>query len=238
MAINFYQKKIWLIGGSRGMGLELARQLISAGAAVTISSRQPPKGIDKKTYRFVALDVADDKALKKTCKDLQPLDGVIYMPALYEPGPIVEIDEDFLAAMTKVNMQAPTMLAKYLARHLEQRRGFLAICGSQAGEVGLPLGQPYSASKAYLKNFCQSLSVEHPGLTVQLIAPGFVKTDLTAKNKFAMPFVMTAEAAAACIMRGIKRQKNIIIFPKRLTWILKTWAILPLAIKKLLWRKR
>ena len=234
----FYRKKIWLIGGSRGMGLELARQLIAAGADLVVSSRQPPKDIDKKTYRFVALDVADDKAFKKSCKDLQPLDGVIYMPALYDPKPIVAIDEDFLKDMTRVNMITPTLLAKYLAQHLEQRRGFLAIVGSQAGAVGLPLGQPYSASKAYLKNFCQSLSVEHPDLTVQLVAPGFVKTDLTAKNKFAMPFVMTATTAARRIMRGLKRKQNIIIFPKRLKWVLIIWAILPLPIKKLLWRKR
>ena len=236
MAGYFYRKKIWLIGGSRGMGLELARQLISDGAEVIVSSRQPPKDIDKKTYRFVALDVADDAALKKLCKNLQPLDGVIYMPALYDPGPVVGIDEKFLDDMMRVNIAAPTILAKHVAAHLEKRRGFLAICGSQAGDVGLPLGQPYSASKAYLKNFCQSLSVEHPNLVTQLIAPGFVKTDLTDKNTFAMPFLMTAPQAAKRIMRGLAQKKAVIVFPKRLAWVLAFWAWLPLPIKKILWR--
>ena len=231
----FLGKTIWLIGGSRGMGLALGKKLIQAGADVIISSRHAPDGIDKKTYRFAPLEVGDTVALKKLCQQLQPLDGVIFMPAVYDPGPIVAIKEDILLDMVKVNNIAPTLLAKYMAGPLEKRKGFLAICGSQAGNVGLPLGQPYSATKAYLKNFCESLQVEHPKLVVQLIAPGFVKTDLTSKNKFDMPFIMTTDEAADRIMKGLRQKKSIILFPKRLDWLLRCWAALPLAWQKFLW---
>ncbi|MGI9461248.1 MAG: SDR family NAD(P)-dependent oxidoreductase [Alphaproteobacteria bacterium] len=234
----FSNKKIWLIGGSRGMGLALAKKLISARAKLIISSRHPPKDIDKTTYQFSPLDVGHLAAVKKLCKKLPPLDGVIFMPALYEPGAVSTIDEKFLTNMIMVNIVAPTLITKYLASALEKRRGFLAICGSQAGNIGLPHGQPYSASKAYLKNFCESLYVEHPELTIHLIMPGFVKTDLTQKNNFAMPFLMTADKAGDIIFAGLKAKRPIILFPKKLAWLLAVWGALPIFLQKILWTKK
>ena len=72
---------------------------------------------------------------------------------------------------------------------------------------------------------------------MHLIAPGFVETDLTASNQFAMPFIMSPEDAARAIVRGLKKKKSVIIFPYRLRLLLLFWHWLPLWLKKRLWAR-
>lgn len=235
-------KKIWIIGGSRGMGLELAKNLIKADAKVMISARQRPANLNKKTYQFLALDLSDEKHLTKLLNSIPPslkdLDGMVYMPAVYEPAEIKDITKTELDTSLRVNCLAPTLLSITFAPLLQKRKGFLALCGSVAGDIGLPKGQPYSATKAYIKNFCQTMAVEFPYLTVQLITPGFVKTDLTAKNEFRMPFIMSAARAGQLIFKGIQSQRFLIAFPLRIKLLLCLWGLLPYRLKKFLWRNR
>ena len=104
----------------------------------------------------------------------------------------------------------------------------LALCGSVAGYIGLPQGQIYSATKAGVISLAQSLRSELSGqVDVRLISPGFVDTRLTQRNDFAMPALMTSDAAANAIIRGLTARGFEVHFPRRLTLGLKLLRLLP-----------
>lgn len=105
----------------------------------------------------------------------------------------------------------------------------LIFCASVAGYVGLPNGQPYSATKAALINYAESLRAEYwPQVDIKIISPGFVQTRLTDKNEFKMPMIITPEAAAEAIYADINNPKRFEIhFPRRFSTIMKLLRLLP-----------
>jgi len=101
-----------------------------------------------------------------------------------------------------------------------------------AGYRGLPSSAAYGASKAALINMCEALKfdLDRTGVRIQLIDPGFVRTPLTDRNPFPMPFLMEPEEAAERMVRGLASPRFEITFPKRFTWQLKLLRILPYAL--------
>jgi short-subunit dehydrogenase len=114
-----------------------------------------------------------------------------------------------------------------------QGHGGVAVIASVAGFVGLPNASVYGPSKAALINLAEILYTDlHPqGLAVYLINPGFVKTQLTAQNDFAMPALQTPEQAAAAIWRGIGLGQFEIHFPRRFTQLFKILQLLPYRLR-------
>ena len=109
----------------------------------------------------------------------------------------------------------------------KQNGGQLAFTGSVAGYKGLPKGQPYSATKAAIMNFTESLYVEEPGIDVRLISPGFVETPMTDMNDFEMPMVIKPDEAAKALAEGLLSNSYEIHFPKKFTFIMKFLRLLP-----------
>ena len=103
------------------------------------------------------------------------------------------------------------------------------MVSSVAGYRGLPTSAYYGATKAALINLTESLKfdLDRLGVTIQLVSPGFVKTPLTDKNEFKMPFLMTVEDAAERLAHGLAGSGFEITFPKRFTSILKVLRCLP-----------
>jgi short-subunit dehydrogenase len=133
------------------------------------------------------------QALEKMMTLPQPIDRVLLFPATYKPATMRQMDDETLQRIVDVNFTAIvqwvtlTMPSLIKIHHLPQ----LAICASVAGYRGLPQGQPYSATKAALINYTESLYLEYQGRAdIRLINPGFVKTPLTDLNDFKMPFLM------------------------------------------------
>jgi short-subunit dehydrogenase len=120
-------------------------------------------------------------------------------------------------------------LAAIMPNMLAAKRGQIGIVGSLAGLSGLPGAVTYSSTKAALLAMAQSLKFDfaRAGLTISYIAPGFVKTPLTAKNEFPMPFLMAVEDAARTILKGLNAGTFLIAFPGRLAWPLRLLRILP-----------
>jgi len=117
--------------------------------------------------------------------------------------------------------------------HMKARgSGHLAYVSSIAGYIGLPKALAYGPSKAALINFAEGMRIElaDSNIKVQLINPGFVKTPLTAQNKFKMPFLMEVEDAAARIRLGLEKSQFEIKFPKRFTYMLRFIQMLPYAL--------
>ncbi len=107
--------------------------------------------------------------------------------------------------------------------------GQIAFVSSSATLFPFSRAEAYGASKAGVDYLANSLRTDlvNEYIDVCLIHPGFIKTPLTDKNDFAMPFLLTAEEAAQRIYQGIKRRKHYLHFPKRLTLLLKLISYLP-----------
>ena len=112
---------------------------------------------------------------------------------------------------------------------MQQGAGGFGIVASVAGYGGLPNSLAYGASKAACINLAQGLYLDlhRRGVAVYLVSPGFVATPLTADNDFKMPFLISAEAAAAEIVAGLARGDFEIHFPRTFSRMLKAINLLP-----------
>lgn len=240
--MNFKNQNIWIIGASSGIGRALAMQLAQKGANLILSARREDELLNIRQqlgfqHKIYTVDVADLTQVQDVCKKIslsdQKLDRVIVLSALYKPDSIANMDLEFMSKMIDVNLKAPIYLTKFILPIFEkQKTGQIIFCGSVAGYTGLPNGQPYSATKAALINFSESLYAEVPAyITVKLISPGFVKTPMTDKNNFKMPMIITPEKAASYIIEGLDSQGFEIHFPKKFTLLLKLLSIMPYGIK-------
>ena len=108
-------------------------------------------------------------------------------------------------------------------------RGKLVGIASVAGYRGLPGAGAYSASKAGLIAYLESLRIElrSAGVSVVTICPGYIATPMTAQNPYAMPFMMSAEAAAQKIARIIAGQKTYAVIPWQMAIIARAMRVLP-----------
>ena len=230
-----HRETIWIIGASDGIGAALAREWAARGARLILSARGEAAltqlaGSLGPDHVALPLDVADCASMEAAVariSALGPLDRVVTMAALYDPGRVADLDAEKAAQIIAVNLTGSFHVARLAPRALRPG-GQLALCGSVAGYVGLPQGQIYSATKAGVINLAESLRAELAGqVDVRLINPGFVDTRLTQRNSFSMPGLQTPEAAARKIIAGLNSRRFEIHFPRRLTWGLKLLRILP-----------
>lgn len=231
-------ERIWIIGASDGIGAALARAYAARGARLILSARSADRlaalAAELPTSADVLpMDVGDFASVRAAVDQLRsngPLDRIIHMAALYDPGQIADLDPVMAAQIVQVNLTGSFHIAQ-LTPPLLRPMGQLALCGSVAGYLGLPQGQIYSATKAGVINLTESLRAELAGrVDVRLISPGFVDTRLTRRNDFAMPALQTPESAAAAILRGLDRRGFEVHFPRRFTLLLKLIRLLPYAI--------
>jgi short-subunit dehydrogenase len=120
-------------------------------------------------------------------------------------------------------------LSAILPSFIERHSGKIAVVASVAGYRGLPTAAAYGATKAALINMCEALKPEldRLGIGLTLVNPGFVDTPLTRKNKFPMPFIISADEAADIILRGLDKGRFEIVFPWRMAVAMKLLRILP-----------
>jgi short-subunit dehydrogenase len=247
---NVNGKNIWIIGASNGIGKSLAENLDRQGANVALSARNKDdlntvkNGLKGDDHIVLPMDVSNKMAFDQSLQTIKTqwkhIDSVIFLPAIYSIHDGNRKDLSFIHNAVDINFKsALIMVEKIFPIFQNQKFGQIAICGSIAGYRGLPNGQPYCATKAALNNYTESLKIdmEPHNIDVKLISPGFVKTRLTDKNDFDMPFIIDANKAADYIAKGLLSSKFEIHFPKRMTYIMKFlqilpyWAYFPLARK-------
>ena len=133
----------------------------------------------------------------------------------------------------KVNFFGTLNCIKSVEEYYRKRgNGHISIVSSIAGYRGLPNSTGYGPSKSALNNLAESLYFDFKryGVRVSLISPGFIKTPMTDKNDFKMPFLKTVDYAAEKIFKGLTKTNQFEIhFPKQLTLILKFLKILPIS---------
>ncbi|MGR3511358.1 MAG: SDR family NAD(P)-dependent oxidoreductase [Paracoccaceae bacterium] len=197
-------KRYWLVGASQGLGRAVAHDLSKMGAEIILSARDeealqslsdevPGKSL------VVPMDVSDPESVAKAFDAAGPLDGMVYLAGLYWPLPATEFDGDKVATMLDVNLTgAARVLGHVLPPMVDKDAGHIVLTGSLSGFRGLPGANGYGASKAGIMSLAETLyaDLRTTGIDVQLINPGFIKTRLTDKNDFTMPFIMEPEEAA------------------------------------------
>jgi NAD(P)-dependent dehydrogenase (short-subunit alcohol dehydrogenase family) len=236
---------VWITGASSGLGREVARQYARAGHTVCASARNVDalsslvegcRELDG-CVRAFGLDVTDSDQVKAVLRDIQATVGLPDLTILNAGTHINNSAHDFDRQVFRKLMDINYMgtincLQEILPAYLARRCGHIAVVSSVAGYRGLPNASAYGASKAALINMCEALQpeLEAHGVRLSLINPGFVRTPLTDKNEFPMPFLMEVDAAAESLIRGLESGRFEITFPRRFTWLLKGLRILPVGI--------
>lgn len=237
---------VWLIGASNGIGLELVKLYLGEGNRVIVSARDTTSSDAlnhlKQEYlqdlHLVDMDVSDTTSVitqtKKIWKLYGGIDLVLYNAGLYESMKIDSWNLEHFEAMNQVNyMGAIRVITQLVPLFIEQKYGHIAFNISVSSYFGLPYGGGYSASKAALLNFCESVKPEldTKNIKLQVINHGFVKTRLTAKNDFEMPQLLEADEAAQKIYEGIQGSSSFEIkFPWALTRFLHLLRTLPYSV--------
>lgn len=225
-------EKIWIIGGSSGIGTALAHAYAKRGAQVVISGRKQD-GLDTVLatlgtgHAGVVADVNDVSSLERAAAAHGPFDRVITTAAIYDPGAVLQADQEKAEAIIVANLTGTFNVARVGAKYV-RKGGQVVLFGSAAAIFGLPQGQVYSATKAGIVNLAQSLRAElWPDVDVRLVTPGFVRTRLTDQNNFEMPAILEPEDAANRIVKGLDGKSFEVAFPRRLIWPLRLLAALP-----------
>ena len=239
---NWKNKKIWVIGASSGIGLSLSKALLQQEAKVALTSRNAKSLENIASQHFensigLPANVENLDELSKSFKMIQKswsdIDLVIYSAALYQPMRSWEIGHPMAIQINNVNLTGLLNVLSLVVPHFySTKQGHIAIVSSLAGYFGMPNSLIYGATKAALINLAETLYVElrPKGIGVHLINPGFVKTRLTEKNDFNMPFLISTEEATKQIILGLEKGQFEIHFPKRLSWLIKLIKLLPYRI--------
>ena len=232
-------KKIWITGASSGIGKALAIKFASEGWQVAISARRKElldelSKINPNIFSF-PLDVTNSESCSQVFEDIlnkfSNIDLCVFSTGTYDPKTEKQINLEQIENVMKVNFFGTLNCIKAVESDFKnKRKGHVAIMSSVAGYRGLPNSSGYGPSKAALINLSESLYFDFKRyeIRVSLISPGFIKTALTDKNNFKMPFIKSPEYAADKIYNGlIKSDSFEIAFPKELTIIMKIFKILP-----------
>ena len=160
----------------------------------------------------------------------QPLDLVIANAGV--DGASAPPDER-LRAILRINVDGVVnTIEPALALMLPRQRGQIAIMASLAGFVGMPGAPAYGASKAAVRSLGEALRVRHApeGIEVSVVCPGFVRSRMTAENRFPMPFLWDAGRAARHIARALARNRGRIAFPLPMYLGVRVLQLLPTPI--------
>ncbi len=233
----------WVTGAGKGLGRSVVKSLLARGWTIAVSARNER---DLLTLAEEAaggaiisfpLDVTSEQAVVETAAAIEerigPLDLVILNAGTHQPLNAREFAVEPFRTLVETNIMGVVHgLAAVLPRMIARRAGHIVVVSSVAGYRGLPTASAYGATKAALTNMCEALKpqLDREGVRITVVSPGFIRTPLTDKNPFKMPFLMEPDAAAERLVRGLDSGRFEITFPRRLTWLLKVLRCLPYAL--------
>lgn len=236
-------KTVFLTGASSGIGEGLALAMAKRGAIIGLVARREEmlKDLAQRcetaggTARVFPCDVVDAHALAHAAEafrgEFHHIDLMIANAGVsgksaetrdLVPAAVKEVVEiNLMGAVNAVHAVLPAMLAR--------GSGQLVAISSLAGFRGLPKSAAYSASKAGMTAFFESvrLDVASKGVDVTIIQPGFIRTPLTAGREKKMPFLMYLDDAIPLFMRAIEKKKRFAAFPWQLATIVRAGRLMP-----------
>lgn len=235
-------RNVVLSGACGGLGQALARQLIDSGAQVALV------GLDAGRLQALAAlapercvihtpDIADSAAVQALARDWLARFGVpdLVIANAGVAGGYDTAEADDLAVfrrMLEINLLgAATLFQPFVGPMRARGQGALVGVASIAGWRGMPGNGAYCASKAGLIRYLESLRAElrGSGVTVHTASPGYIRTALTAGNRFAMPGLLEPEAAAQRLLAAVAHGREQIVLPRRIGWLSRGLGLLPAA---------
>jgi short-subunit dehydrogenase len=232
-------RRVWVVGASSGIGAQLARELDRRGARVAVTARRRDQLEEVAAGRMVIApaDVTGGRALAAAAEGvsgaLGGLDMVVWCAGYWKQSDAAHWDAAEFARHVEVNLLGlNALLAAVLPGMVARGRGHVVGVASVAGFRGLPGAEAYGATKAAQLNLLESLrvSLRSRGVRVTTVAPGFVRTEMTAVNSFPMPFIIDADRAARIIADGLERGRTEIVFPLRMAVLMKAARLVPVGL--------
>ena len=231
-------KAVFITGGTTGMGMELAKLYAKKGWKVGVCGRDRIKYEEhfqtyKDTVSYYQVDVANRAELKAAIADFSKSIGLDLLIANAGIGYKFKTKiPDFEWSYKMVNVNLLGVMYAFEAAldvMVPRSKGQLVAISSIAGYNGLPGVSAYSATKAAVQRYCESLHIDlrQFNINVTTICPGFVDTPLTQSNNHKMPFIMTAPKAAELIAKAIEKKKMVYAFPFFFATIVRILGMLP-----------
>jgi short-subunit dehydrogenase len=237
-------RAVWLSGASGGLGQALARELVRRGCRLCLFARREARlqalsaelraahpGADVLVQGGDVRDRARvHEAIREAEERFGGIDALILNAGTGDSLFPDEFDAELVERIIQVNyLGAIYGIEAALPGMLARGAGVLVGVSSIGAVRGFPTAAPYCASKAALTTFLESLRLDLKGRGVKVItvSPGFIKTPLTDRNHFPMPFLQPADRSARRIVDGIERGKREIHFPRRLTLAMKLLGCVP-----------
>lgn len=245
---------IWIVGASSGIGYALAQEYAKQKAHLIISARNGDAlqalkesclQIGAQQVLVAPLDINQDEQVlaavtlvKQSMSPSLSLSKVIINSGVCEYVDDYPVDMALMQRVMDTNFFGAIRMSNAvlpLLQHTSQNNNpaQLTFVGSSVSYQALPRAHAYGASKAALRYFaeCLKTDVQKQGIDVRVVSPGFVETPLTDLNDFDMPFMVSVEDAANRIRIGLEGKAFDVSFPKRFTWLLKAFSLLPASLK-------
>ena len=234
---------VFITGASSGIGQALARRFYAAGHDLALVARNTQaihdwaerEGLERERYAVYAADVSVSDSIVEAgeqCLARQGLPQVVVANAGVSWG-VDSAERADLAVMAKLwatnNLGMAATFHPFIRAMVERGSGTLVGVASVAAIRGLPGHGAYCASKAAVVSYCESLRGElrARGVRVVTLLPGYVATPLTSKNRYAMPFLLTADDFADRAYRAIARQTSYCVIPWQMGVVAKLLRVLP-----------
>lgn len=241
--MTFANQVAVITGASSGIGRALAKELAGQGAKVGLIARRREQLVALAeevraaggTAAFAQADASDREgiitAIRGLGTQLGPIDLLVANAGVGAPSRIEpDVNIGDFEKMFRVNVFGVVYAFEaVLPEMLARKRGHLAAVSSLAGYKGLPGEWGYTSSKAAVNNLTDGLRVQlrGRGIAVTNICPGFIKSEMTAKNAFWMPWLMETDEAARRIARALARKKKVYNFPWQMSLFMGLVGCLP-----------
>jgi len=245
---------VFITGASSGIGQALALRYHQAGWRLALAARRVPEmqawleaqGIPSDSAQCYCADVSDANSIiaaASECIAEQGVPDVVIANAGISIGMDTREREDLEVLQQVMNTNVMGMAATFhpfllaMKNRAEQmghahHAGTLVGIASVAGVRGMPGHAAYCASKAATISYCESLrgELKSEGFKVVTLAPGYIQTPLTQKNKFPMPFLMGADDFAKAAFHAIEQGASFRVIPTPMAWVARLLRVLPNAL--------